>query len=131
MAVKLPSVFGRAMSMKPPRGQMCSACRLQDMRSVVSCGDGQLLVVVVEPSSRTLMSPARARLARTAEPAPSVAKVGAIGTVHSVPVASSRKRSAPAFGRAAEAGLPEAQPHLRVARRFLDQHAVEGARPTE
>ena len=27
VAVKLPSVFGSAISMKPPRGQMCSASR--------------------------------------------------------------------------------------------------------
>ena len=48
VAVKLPSVLGRAISMKPPRGQMCSAWR-SSAGPPPAAGHGELLVVMVEP----------------------------------------------------------------------------------
>ena len=38
VAVKLPSVLGSAISMKPPRGQMCSAFALQGVCCAVTAG---------------------------------------------------------------------------------------------
>ena len=66
--VKLPSVFGNAISMKPRGGETCSACRssvpARPAARSAPCSRARA------DSSRTLSRPAAARLARTAEPAP-------------------------------------------------------------
>ena len=60
VAVKLPSVLGNAMSMKPPRGQTCSACGSSTWRAA-SARQGQFLVVVIEPVFAHLRESARAQ----------------------------------------------------------------------
>ena len=74
MTVKLPSRFGSAISMKPPRGQTCSACFSMRWLPPAPGGSAQLLVAVLEQllaSASTSSSLTSAR--RTTEPAPSAA----------------------------------------------------------
>ncbi len=125
VAVKLPSVLGRAISMKPPRGQMCSACR--SSAAAAAAGDGELLVVVIEPflahahelrRRRGWRAPPIPRRrwrwwerARTSYVLPAAARRGSVRRC--------------AAGVRAEARLAEAHADAAVARRLLDQHAVE------
>ena len=130
VAVKLPSVLGSAISMKPPRGQMCSAWR--SSAPAVARRHGELLVVVIQP----LLA---GRHAADRGEAGAQHRAGAVGgdrgregrLAH--PAARLVTEVQPVVLQVgAEAGVVEAHADAGVARRLLDEHAVEigAARPS-
>ena len=127
VAVKLPSVFGSAMSMKPPRGQTCSAFASSAWRAVHR-RQRQFLVVVVEQ----LFALARAAPARREARAH-----GGAGAIRRDRAARAARRSscrriarreaqrvAAARSAPTHASL-EVQRDVRVARRRLDEQPIE------